>query len=407
MTQEEKEFLEANKTQTAELVLEIKKEFDSKLDTIRKEFKGSDEQFAEISKQLKSNQETLIAQGLEIAQSKQSITESSINTFKEAYTKNVDAFKGIANGSYGGKINFDIGANKASADMSLSNITAATGFINSFDPEVGRFVRRRPFLKDIVRRSTTDSQYIEWMDQASADGAVTTVAESAAKPKIDFDLTPRTAKVEVIAGYVTTSKQSLADYGQMRALIDDELRENVELLLDVNILTGNGTTPNLKGIQPYATAYSNTGFAALVDNASESDLWNVMAAQIATANGMGTHILMNPLDVAKFRSLRKDTTGSTTYAWWLGANMSYMGMPIIENNGVTANTCYVIDANVCRLAMREEFNITMGLDGNNFTKNQVTILGELRAVHYVKENDKPKLVYCSGITAALAALEKP
>ena len=47
---------------------------------------------------------------------------------------------------------------------------------------------------------------------------------------------------------------------------------------------------------------------ALVDNASEADLWNIMAAQIAAANGMGTHILMHPTDVAKFRSLRKDTT---------------------------------------------------------------------------------------------------
>ena len=82
-------------------------------------------------------------------------------------------------------------------------------------------------------------------------------------------------------------------------------------------------------------------------------------------------------------------------------------MQIVENTGVTVNTCYVIDASVCRLAMREDFNVTIGLDGNNFTKNQVTILGEMRAAHYVKENDKPKLIYCSGITAALAALEKP
>jgi len=333
--------------------------------------------------------------------------EDANTQFKKAYEQNKDAFKAIAEGT-GSRFAINLGVtSKASADMSLSNITAATGFLSSFDNEVGRFVRRRPFLRDIIRVSGVDNAYVEWMDQASADGAVATVAEGAAKPKIDFDLTPRKMPVEVIAGYVTISKQALADYKQMSALINDELRQNVELALDANILTGNGTSPNLKGISSYATAYANTGFAALVDNANESDLWNIMAAQVAAANGMATHILMHPTDVAKFRSLRKDTTGATTYPWWLGENMSFMGMQIVENTGVTVNTCYVIDANVCRLAMREDFNVTIGLDGNNFTKNQVTILGEMRAAHYVKENDKPKLIYCSGITAALAALEKP
>lgn len=371
-------------------------ELKSSNDNVSKELQTKIDELTNIAKE----------QGLKM-QSFAGQSENPADQFKTAYKANEENFKALANGT-GRGFNIDLGVtSKASADMSLSNITAATGFLSSFDNEVGRFVRRRPFLRDLIRVSGIDNAYVEWMDMASADGAVATVAEGAAKPKIDFDLTPRKMPVEVIAGYVTVSKQALADYKQMSALINDELRENVELVLDANILTGNGTSPNLKGIQSYATAYSNTGFAALVDNASESDLWNVMAAQVAAANGMATHILMHPTDVAKFRSLRKDTTGATTYPWWLGENMSFMGMQIVENTGVTVNTCYVIDANVCRLALREDFNVTIGLDGNNFTKNQVTILGEMRAAHYVKENDKPKLIYCSGITAALAALEKP
>lgn len=411
MTDQEKEFLEANKAQTQELLNQKEKEFEAKIKAINEQFTGTAEQLKQVTEQLEANKKSLIEQGIELSQAKNMQAVKGvdmISKFNGIYKEKGDEFKGMAQGNFGGKINFDIGVtSKASADMSLSNITAATGFLSSFDNEVGRFVRRRPFLRDLIRTVGVDNAYVEWMDQASADGTTATVAEGAAKPKIDFDLTPRKLPVEVIAAYITTTKQSLADYKQMNALINDELRQNVELVLDANILTGNGTTPNLKGIATYATAYVNTGFAALVDNASEADLWNVMAAQIAAANGMGTHILMHPTDVAKFRSLRKDTTGNYAYPWWLGTNMSYMGMEIVENTGVTVNTCYVIDASVCRLALREDFNVTVGLDGNNFTKNQVTILGEMRAAHYVKENDKVKLIYCSGITAALAALEKP
>ena len=39
-----------------------------------------------------------------------------------------------------------------------------------------------------------------------------------------------------------------------------------------------------------------------------------------------------------------------------------------------------------RVRLREGFNIDMGYDGNDFTKNLITILGEIRLVSYVKGN---------------------
>ena len=52
-------------------------------------------------------------------------------------------------------------------------------------------------------------------------------------------------------------------------------------------------------------------------------------------------------------------------------------------------------------------SITIGLNSDNFTKNLVTILGEMRAVHYIKENDKTAFIYVSDIAASIASLETP
>jgi HK97 family phage major capsid protein len=405
----EKAMLVSLKEQTTELITEKTKNLISQ--------DGFNDAIGQLNKQHAENQDALNiikaaqeAQGLKLTEMANTKSENTPkDMFKHAYKENEEQFKSMAQ-SGRGSFSFDLSVNKASADMSLGNYSGGYVGISSLDPQVGGFVKREPYLREIINASTIDSQYVTWIDQANQDGTTGSTAEGGAKNKIDFDLVERKLPVECINAYVTVSKQALADFGQMRALINEELRSEVELNLDAQILTGSGTTPALKGIQTYATAYANTGFAALVYNPTELDVLNIMQAQVAAAKGKANYALMHPTDVAKLRSLRRPTTGAAgDYSWAFQWNpvtglMMYNGLSIIENTGVTANTAYVIDSRACKLAMREDFNVTVGLDGSNFTKNQVTILGEMRAAHYVKENDKVKLIYCSSLSSAITAL---
>lgn len=405
----EKALIDTVKAQTQDIIKEhtkgiiTEKGFNDAITQLKDEFKANEDALNII----KQAQE---AQGLSLAEYKTMYeTKQPKDAFKEQFKANEDAFKSMSQTGRG-SFNMVLQANKASADMSLSNYSGGFVGISGYDAEVGRFVKRKPYLRDLIRVSTTDSQYVTWTDQANQDGTTGSTAEGGAKNKIDFDLVERKLPVECINAYVTISKQGLADFGQMRELIDEELRSEVALNLDSQILTGSGSTPALKGIQTYATAYANTGFATAVYNPSELDVLNIMQAQVAAAKGEANYALMHPTDIAKLRSLRRPTTGDAgDYSWAFQWNpvtglMMFNGMSIISNTGVTANTCYVIDSTVCRLALREDFNVTVGLDGNNFTKNQVTILGEMRAAHYVKQNDAVKLIYCSSISSAITGI---
>ncbi|MHC5059124.1 MAG: hypothetical protein ACYTKD_31100, partial [Planctomycetota bacterium] len=81
-------------------------------------------------------------------------------------------------------------------------------------------------------------------------------------------------------------------------------------------------------------------------------------------------------------------------------------IPIIANNGVPADTFLVMDGGKPTIFDKQSIRVDVGLDGNDFTNNFVTILAEWRGAQRVKGNDVPALV-TGTFTAAKAALETP
>ena len=55
------------------------------------------------------------------------------------------------------------------------------------------------------------------------------------------------------------------------------------------------------------------------------------------------------------------------------------------------------------LRVRENMNITVGYNADDFSKNMVSIICEARAAHYIKDNDVRAFV-TADISTAIAAL---
>lgn len=295
---------------------------------------------------------------------------------------------------------------KAAATMAMTNYSGGYVGISDWDSQLGQFARRRPLLQDVVRRVRVNSNYISWADKANADGGAGMQTEAGSKTQSDFDIVERKLPVETVASYITVSKQMLADLPYMNDAIAMELSELVELHLEDQILTGSGTTPNLKGIENYATAYAaGASFSNAIDYANIYDLIETARAQAGVANHTVDTVIMNTVDVTKMRLTKANDGQYVTMT--PGGLYTSSGLRIIETNAVTANEMYVINSQKSVLGIREEMSITIGLNSDNFTKNLVTILGEMRAVHYIKENDKTAFIYVSDIAASIASLETP
>lgn len=198
----------------------------------------------------------------------------------------------------------------------------------------------------------------------------------------------------------------MADIKFLQAEINTELRELVELKLDEQVLSGDGTSPNLQGILDVAPTFAAaTTLAASIPTPNRFDVIMAAVAQIAAANFMADTIVVNPADFYAMQ-LVKDGEGRYLLPPFSTANgMNVAGLRVVANNGVAVGSFLVGDFKKDNLAIREEVNIQIGYENDDFTRNLVTILAELRAVNYIKSNHLKAFVQGTFATAITALTE--
>ena len=338
-------------------------------------------------------------------------TKSFDEQIAESLTKNAESFSKMKNDKSTGNVLFDVSINqKAAATMTTANYSGGTIGLSTWDPVFTRVVRRQPFLRQIVTTRPVSSRYVAWAEQAVPDGGAAATAEGAAKSQADFDIVERNKIVEKITAYIKVSKESLDDISFLRSEINTELVELLSLKLDADILGANGTTPNIRGILDYATTYDPTGsvFADAIEQANNFDVVRAVVATLQNNSYMANYVLINPLDAGLMDMIKVgQTDGRYVLPPFASSNgQTIAGLQVITNPGVTAGTFVIGDFTKSNLGMREEINIQVGYENDDFTKNLVTILGELRAVHYIKTNHAGAF-YKGTFATVAAALEKP
>jgi len=304
---------------------------------------------------------------------------------------------------------------KAAATMTTGNISGVGGgtpfTLSDYLPGLTRVVRRMPFIQQLVSMATTVKNIVQWVEQKNPDpGAAGTTAEGSAKTQGDFDLVESKCDVEKITYYIKVSKEMLDDVAFIEGEIRREIVELLLLKLDEQILKGDGISPNLAGIMSFATSFSAGSFAATINNANNFDVIRVAINQIETATPNGpfvpNYIVMHPSDVAAM-DLTKDAEDRYLLPPFLTAGGNTIkGLPIISNIGMTEGDFLVGDFTKSVVHMRENVTLSIGYENDDFTKNLVTILGEIRACHYIKSNHTKAFVKGTFSTAK-AALETP
>lgn len=327
--------------------------------------------------------------------------ESELKDYVEA---NKEQLKGLQENSKG-SVNFTM---KAAGTMQISTNYTGTIGLTSWDAEFARIQRRNPFMRELVRIITTDNMYIAWAEQKNADpGVAGTVAEGATKPQTDFDIVEATAKVEKIAVWIKVSKEALADIKFLQGEINTELRELVALKLDEQILSGDGTSPNLKGILPVVPTFAAISTLALaVPTPNRFDVLVAAEAQVSAANFQADTVVINNADKAAMQ-LTKDANGNYIMPPFSAVDgMTIAGLRVVTNNGVTVGTFLVGDFKKATLAIREDVNIQIGYVNDDFIKNLITILAEMRAVLFIKSNWLNAFVKGT-FSTAITAITKP
>lgn len=114
-------------------------------------------------------------------------------------------------------------------------------------PGVTLIPQERLTIADLCLPGTTTSSKISYLQEQSYTNAATTVAEGATKPEATFELEEVDSPVKKIAVTAKISDEMLQDYDYIRTYVDGRLRFMVEEREEAQLLSGNGTNPNLTG----------------------------------------------------------------------------------------------------------------------------------------------------------------
>jgi len=384
----DKELMEKLGKQTNELLeaaaADHKKAVEELGTALRKELGQDSEGWKGIQKQLDEIQTTQRKQVDYEANKAKSIDEQLVEVVKS------DEFNGHRKEKK--PFSFLLKANDITNSNSITN-TIPAPFVF---PGISESPYRMPFLRDIVTVFNTTSPTIYWYEETSRTDGSATRNEAATYIQGDQAWTQYSQSVRSIAEYQKFSDEMAQDNDWLVSRMRNKLLKDLELKLDSQMLSGNGTAPNLKGILSYDTAYAApTGLAANIDSPSYFDILLAAYTQVTNAYFTPSHYIMHPTNVAQLMTRKTSDAGYQIPPWVgiVGGRLNIMGLPVIANTGVTVNTFTVGDFSKVNLAVKKDIEIRLW-DQNSTDPiyGLQTITATLRAAQFVSGQDATALV---------------
>lgn len=339
--------------------------------------KAVKEMFAEIKKGADSTKESI---ELSVKHESKLDVEGIVKGLKDMSDGNSKSFA------------FDI-KSKADLDYFAKSTSEGdlTGDVLGVDkvPGISRDPVRSPFIETIADVTGMTSESLSFVEVITETGAPATTAELAAIPEKDFAFQEFKAPLKKIAVINKHSVELLEDAPQLVNAIRGWLAEDLNIVVDDQLLDGDGTGANLNGVINQATTL--TAGTRIDTTATINDVLRIAITEIAGA-GKGkfnaTHVVLHPDDV-ELMDLAKDANNNYIIPPFRSADgQVFKGARIIENVGITSGDFLVGDFTKLHVGRKGGVRIEMtNSDGTDFGKDILTVKLVRRVASYVRAND--------------------
>ena len=248
-------------------------------------------------------------------------------------------------------------------------ITPAGAGNNYWDAEnqrmPGIFNDARPALRLLqsLPKINCTSNTFEFVRLDGFTSAAAVQTEGAAKAEQALPTALTSVSIDTVAVILKASNQVLADEPQLSGFIQSKLMfgvlQKLEALAVAAIIAG-------------ATAYTPTA----TEHADE--IGEAMAAMDAAGWNAGL-VLLHPTTWHAIRSKRATGGEYVAGGWDAPAGARIWGAPVVTSAAATAGQAIVVDTSQVALIDRMAPIVEAGLDGDDFSKNLITLRAELRA----------------------------
>lgn len=205
--------------------------------------------------------------------------------------------------------------------------------------------------------NTTQNSY-KFMLETTYTNNAAEVAESvqgtlASYGEAALALTETTADIRKIPVFLPVSDEQLADVPGIRDYLDARLGYMVRARLEAQVIAGNGSAPNIRGLINVSGVNTQAKGADSVPDAIYKGITLIRVNGETEPN----LILMHPSDWQDIRILQ-NSTGQ--YLWENPAfpgQMTMFGLPIVLSTAVTQNTAVILDTMYNNVVMRQGVDI--------------------------------------------------
>jgi hypothetical protein len=273
-------------------------------------------------------------------------------------------------------------------NASTDNVTSWLPIGQPIPPRArqGRFVLRD--LLNVVRTTLPTIPYIRELNPVSLEGGASAVAEGGTKPDVSVNFEPANAPVTTIAANISVTRQLFDDSPAVIQYVNQRLPYLVRVREDAEILNGDGTWPNITGINTVSGTQTQTAtsgeYAITIGNAM---------AKVELADGDATAVVMYPTDAwSMFTKRAAGGSGTFDAGNPFGPTaMTVWGRPVYTTRFATSGQAIVADwANAMTLWDRMDASTVVYAQHSDYPiKNKLLIQCEERIAI---SHERPDLV---------------
>lgn len=246
------------------------------------------------------------------------------------------------------------------------------------------FLDRRTFLIDLLPSIPVTNGSVEIVQDQSpladlANKAVE-VAEGSAKPQAGPTLAVITEPIQTIAAWANITRQAAADVPQVRGYLDGRLRYSVKRRADAQVISGNGTSPNISGLT------DRSGIVTYAPGSAEARYVSIRHAirLMEDVEAVPEIIVLNPADAELFDLSNSASAGihatpDQTGGLRQGPSRTAWGLTQVHSTAVASGTAVLVDPMAVAVLDRQQVTAYMtDSHASNFVSNILTLLLEAR-----------------------------
>lgn len=257
---------------------------------------------------------------------------------------------------------------------------------DGWEPEVTRtglvvpFATRPIQVTQLIPQNTTDQAAVQYMEETVFDNPAAETNEGEQYPEGRLKLEEKDSPVRDITVWLPVTDNQLADVNQARGYVENRLPFMVRQRLDGQILVGNGTAPNLTGLNNVSGILTQAKGSDPVPDA----VYKAAVKVRVTGRAMVDAVIMHPNDWTGVRLLR---TADGIYIWGSPSDPGpdrIWGYVVSQADGQTEDTGLVLDTSFTELAIRQTVEVQISnAHADFFIRGKQAVRAKLRVAFTV------------------------